>query len=197
MGWEIADGGCPRKDRGYLQTGWLSAIYETGENGGYTDEEWIRLSVGELVTVVYSSTAVDAFSEKDLAELLIRSCKNNARAGVTGMLLYRDGKFLQVLEGPQDIVQDRMSAITRDTRHHSVWVLLQEPISDRHFPDWTMAYPLVSATAAQEIPGYQSMFAETTTTKVRDVEKDKDPAQALRALRELIRWFQKNAIPLR
>ena len=109
------------------------------------------------------------------------------------MLLYREGKFLQVLEGPEDAVRDRMSAITRDTRHQNMWILLQEPISDRHFPDWTMAYPLVSARAAQEIPGYQSMFADTT----KNNEQTKDPTQALRALRELIRWFQDNAVPLR
>ena len=58
-----------------------------------------------LLSVVYSSTAVVPFSDHDLFELLEHSRENNARDGLTGMLLYRDERFLQVLEGPEEAVR--------------------------------------------------------------------------------------------
>lgn len=153
------------------------------------------MGAGELVTVVYSSTAVEAFSEQELEGLLVSSRRNNAREGVTGMLLYREGRFLQVLEGPEGAVRGRMIAITGDSRHRRLRVLLQELISERQFPDWTMAYPSVSAEA-QEMTGYRAAFADVTEQD-QGQGQDEDPAYAMRALRELIQWFQDRAIPLR
>lgn len=145
----------------------------------------------EMVSLVYSSRSTQAFDDTSLAGLLATSRRNNARLKVTGMLLYRDGRFLQVLEGPKSVVLDRMSLITQDPRHNNIRVLLHEPISDRQFPDWTMAYHTATEPTSDGIPGYR-----TTFTEVED-DDDDDPTETIRALRELIQWFQDRAIPLR
>jgi hypothetical protein len=138
-----------------------------------------------MTSIVYTSTALHPFSDEDLGQLLVTSRANNARTGLTGMLLYRSGRFLQVLEGPEDSLKERMAIIGADSRHAGVRVLLREPIAERQFPDWTMGHEPFSASLAKDIPGYRSTF------------EDEDPADTIQALRELIRWFQERAIPLR
>lgn len=57
---------------------------------------------GDLISLVYLSEAVGHFSHLDLAELLAKSRANNSTLGITGMLLFKEGKFLQALEGKRD-----------------------------------------------------------------------------------------------
>ncbi|WP_225437433.1 BLUF domain-containing protein [Arthrobacter sedimenti] len=142
-----------------------------------------------LLSIVYSSTSAHPFKDEELNALLALSRENNARAHLTGMLLYRSGRFLQVIEGPADVLRERMSIIAADPRHLDIHILLQETIDERQFPDWTMAYDPASEVAAENIPGYRSTFS--------DIEGDDDPQESVAALRELIRWFQDRAVQQR
>ena len=54
-----------------------------------------------MISIAYSSSAAVPFSEGDLLELLTRSRENNTAKGITGLLLFKEGKFLQVLEGDE------------------------------------------------------------------------------------------------
>ncbi len=54
-----------------------------------------------MFSLTYVSSAVRPFAEDELADLLAVSRQNNARLGITGMLLYKDGNFMQVLEGEE------------------------------------------------------------------------------------------------
>lgn len=139
----------------------------------------------QIFSIVYVSTATDLFSDDDLPAVLTSSGKNNVLTHLTGMLLYRDGRFLQVLEGPEVFVRGRMSTITADPRHTGVRVLLEEKIEQRRFPYWTMRYEPVSPTMANTIPGFRKMFTH--------VEHDEDRGDTIRALKTLIRWFQERA----
>lgn len=149
----------------------------------------MTLPENNLLSIVYSSSAAQRFTDEDLGALLVLCRENNARSQLTGMLLYREGRFLQVLEGPEAALRHRMSVIAADPRHLDVRILLQETIDRRYFPDWTMGYEPVSDKMADEIPGYR--------TSLSDVEDDDDPQRSVRALRELIRWFQDRIIQLR
>ncbi|WDF32572.1 BLUF domain-containing protein [Arthrobacter agilis] len=142
-----------------------------------------------LLSIVYSSSAAHPYDDADLGALLALSRDNNARHDLTGMLLYRNGRFLQVLEGPEDALRRRMSIIAADPEHTDVRVLLQETIDERQFPDWTMGYEPMSESLADDVPGYRSTFS--------DLEGEQDPTRSLEALKELIRWFQDRAIQLR
>jgi hypothetical protein len=57
-----------------------------------------------MLSLVYASSAKQLFSEEDLTALLQQSRDNNTRLGLSGLLLYKDGNFMQVLERPDDVL---------------------------------------------------------------------------------------------
>lgn len=132
-----------------------------------------------MLSVVYSSRATGVFDDGDLATLLMNSRANNRRLGLTGFLLHRDGQFLQLLEGPTDVVRDRLSIIGQDPRHTDVSVLLQDEKTQRQFPAWSMGYETVTDTLAADIPGYRTVFD--------DIESA--PAATQPVVRQLVQWF--------
>jgi len=93
-----------------------------------------------MIAVVYVSSAVELFTTAQLLALLEESRRNNVRDGITGLLLYRGGNFMQLLEGEEDVVRRTHARILNDTRHRQVMTLLQEPIDARAFADWSMAF---------------------------------------------------------
>lgn len=136
---------------------------------------------------MYSSIAVTPFSEPELDALLVVSRANNARSGVTGMLLYRDGRFLQVLEGPEASIRQVMERIQDDSGHHSVRTLLEDRVTRRQFPDWTMGFPQVDPDDEDRIPGYRTTFEDLA-------DEWDDVSSTTPAVRELLKWFQGSAI---
>jgi hypothetical protein len=136
----------------------------------------------EFLSIVYVSDATELFDDDDLSAILASSRSNNLLTQVTGMLLYRDGRFLQVLEGPESFVRGRMAVIAADPRHTEVRVLLEENIDQRRFPHWTMRHETSGIEMSKKILGFERMF-----TNAGD---DGDRSEAIRALRTLIRWFQ-------
>ena len=134
-----------------------------------------------MLSIVYSSAASRRFSRDDLAALLEQSRRSNAEDDLTGLLVYRDGRFLQLLEGPDAAVRQRMGVIEADDRHGAVRVLLEDEIDERRFPDWTMGFEDTDARAA-DIPGHRRTFD--------DIDADRSTSGSLPALRALIAWFR-------
>jgi DNA-binding GntR family transcriptional regulator len=91
-------------------------------------------------TIVYASTANETFSDEDLAELLAESRFTNERLSLTGALLYRNGRFAQVLEGPEEAVRSIYASIVADARHRDIRLVTDTTITFRRFSNWTMAY---------------------------------------------------------
>jgi hypothetical protein len=108
-----------------------------------------------MISLVYTSVASSPFSDGDLAELLMNSRANNRRRDLTGFLMHEQGRFVQVLEGPEDVVDERYAIIAADPRHADVEVVQRETIAERRFPQWTMGYRTSVDTAAEDIPGYR------------------------------------------
>ncbi|MEM1386692.1 MAG: BLUF domain-containing protein [Pseudomonadota bacterium] len=79
-----------------------------------------------------------AYREVDL--ILETSQTNNARCGVTGALLFNNGAFAQILEGPGDAVEETFDRVQIDDRHHDVTVLQTDWVEGRMFPNWTMGF---------------------------------------------------------
>lgn len=94
----------------------------------------------DLRSLTYMSNAVRVPTQAEIEHLLSRARLRNRREQVTGLLLYDSGSFLQVIEGPHDGVQRVYAAILADPLHHNVLELLYDGISQREFPDWSMAY---------------------------------------------------------
>lgn len=93
----------------------------------------------ELRQILYVSSAAPRGAVCDVDAILSISRRNNARAGVTG-LLYTDGtRFLQVLEGEPAAIDATLGRIRGDARHQAVVVLSDRTIQRREFGHWSMA----------------------------------------------------------
>ncbi|MEM7688549.1 MAG: BLUF domain-containing protein [Pseudomonadota bacterium] len=88
--------------------------------------------------LTYQSQAAAEPSSNELEQLVERARTRNRRHGVTGMLLYEDGRFVQTLEGPPQGLNVIWSSIQRDERHKDIEVLSQHLVSGRIFSDWDM-----------------------------------------------------------
>jgi FAD-dependent sensor of blue light len=106
-----------------------------------------------LYSLVYTSNAIREYDREDLLALLMHSRERNERLEITGMLLYTDGRFVQVLEGEKKSVLSLYNEIREDSRHINVTPLSQNTIERRMFPDWTMGYKNIDLIHYRNIPG--------------------------------------------
>ncbi|MGB3069964.1 MAG: BLUF domain-containing protein [Ottowia sp.] len=90
-----------------------------------------------LVRLLYASRAVDP-SPAAIDAICVSARQHNAEHGVTGVLVYGGGIFMQALEGGRQIVSDLYGVIQRDARHKDVALLHYEEITERRFGGWTM-----------------------------------------------------------
>jgi hypothetical protein len=93
-----------------------------------------------LHAIVYVSSAVHLLSQAEIDHLLERARERNGAAGVTGLLLYDEGNFMQYIEGPRDGLMAIYQIILADPLHRDLSELLNEPVAQREFADWTMAF---------------------------------------------------------
>jgi hypothetical protein len=94
---------------------------------------------GPLVTqLVYASGARIKFDQLQLKDLLVKARKNNHALGLSGLLLYEAGSFLQVLEGPPAQVAMMFERIEKDPRHGRVIMLLKRQVAEPTFAEWQM-----------------------------------------------------------
>ena len=91
-----------------------------------------------LVRLMYASRAVPAIDQDTLFAILRKSKANNPSVGVTGVLCFSEGIFLQVLEGGRSAVSQLYNRIAYDIRHTSVELLCYEEIGERRFAGWSM-----------------------------------------------------------
>ena len=90
--------------------------------------------------LIYVSAAREEMTSEQLDSILAVARRNNEPAGVTGLLLFHDGSFFQVLEGPKEAVMRIFSAIEKDPRHSRVILLQTQAAASRAFPSWSMGY---------------------------------------------------------
>ena len=91
--------------------------------------------------IVYTSTATEHLSCADLNELLLGARNRNKTLGVSGMLVFHGGTFLQALEGEKRAVNEVFASILTDPRHRDIEVLHRGPGFDqRVFGDWSMGF---------------------------------------------------------
>lgn len=138
-----------------------------------------------MQSLTYMSTATTPLLTEEIASLLRKSRENNERSGLTGMLLFKEGRFMQVLEGPEQVVRARYAVISADPRHTDIKMLLDEEIELRRFPQWTMGLPAHTAADLRDAPGYDTFF-ETPASR-RSTWNDPSRAQLL------LDWFRRMA----
>lgn len=93
-----------------------------------------------LYQIAYVSAAAEPIDQVALKTLVRQSRKNNEERDITGLLLYKNGHFMQVLEGPKEEVKRVYAAIAEDDRHEGIVQLLGREIEERDFPGWSLAF---------------------------------------------------------
>lgn len=113
--------------------------------------------------LIYSSEAAPDLAAVQLEEMLAESRVRNLAHGITGVLLFVEGAFLQILEGEKKDVYDLMERIQRDPRHHGIKVFYEEDVDERAFASWSMAY---LTPKAEEVAKWAELDGATTIGKV-------------------------------
>ncbi|WP_299437758.1 phosphate-starvation-inducible PsiE family protein [uncultured Rhodospira sp.] len=98
-----------------------------------------------MIQITYASTATTPMSTADLRDILTVSRRYNAAHGITGMLLYHEGTFLQVLEGEEPEVEALVDRLSTDSRHTDVTILERKTVTEREYPDWSMGFKKLSS----------------------------------------------------
>lgn len=101
-------------------------------------------SARPLIRVVYQSTSlisrIEGAFRAELASILESSARRNPKLGVTGVLIYERGRFIQLLEGPPASVDALLDDIEIDVRHGLFQILWRTQASVRMFEQWSMAF---------------------------------------------------------
>ena len=107
-----------------------------------------------MFTLVYASTATKRFSSEELLELLRHPREKNVTRDITGLLLYKQGAFMQALEGEEAAVRALYVRICNDPCHHDLITLVATPITQRQFADWSMGFENLNGWDVSSTPGY-------------------------------------------
>jgi hypothetical protein len=147
-----------------------------------------------MLQMLYVSGASAHMTDAGIKEILTASRRNNLRAGITGMLLWADGVFIQILEGEQEAVRALYRRIETDDRHRNLMLVLEQVADKRLFTEWSMGFKQLDAEKAEDKKLFQisrsaladriagddgGMFLETVLAFSRDFIADLE--QPLRA----------------
>lgn len=102
-------------------------------------------------------------SQSELLDLLKQARENNTRNQITGMLLYKDGAFMQAFEGEEEVAMRLHGKILVDTRHKNIITLLSEPLESRQFTGWSMAFNNIDLLIDDERLGFSPFLKEPFT----------------------------------
>jgi hypothetical protein len=90
------------------------------------------------VRLLYASRAANGIDHEELLAILRQSKAANPKHGITGVLCFSEGIFLQALEGGRGPVNHLYNRIVADPRHRDIELMLYEEISERRFAGWAM-----------------------------------------------------------
>ena len=129
-----------------------------------------------IIQSVYTSAAVQPMPKSKLYKILVDSRVSNKLADVTGLLVYVDGTFLQVLEGEQEVVSALLEKISKDPRHTDVKVVYKTGVERRTFNAWQMAYVSPSPKELATWAGLSDTTTIDSTLKTLESEPTRFPS---------------------
>jgi hypothetical protein len=109
----------------------------------------------DIFGVAYMSRSTRSMSTEDLDSLLVDARGNNAALGITGVLLYGDGRFFQYFEGAPHNVETVYARIRESKRHHDVVELDYSRLPQRLFRKWFMGFSEAPASVLQKLSQQQ------------------------------------------
>jgi hypothetical protein len=111
--------------------------------------------------IIYSSYATQPFDDERLKDLLIQSRDKNSSIGITGMLFYFDDKFIQLIEGEEQVVKELSDKIAKDNRHEYFVILKEGEIVDRYFADWSMGFKSIDPDNFVAVEQFKDLNSST------------------------------------
>lgn len=112
--------------------------------------------MSNLHSIIYTSKSTINWTDSELKGLLNKAHHKNQQRGITGILIYINDRFIQVIEAENPLVLHQlMETIQMDERHEEIFTLFQSPILERAFPSWTMGLlKCADAREFEELSGY-------------------------------------------
>ncbi len=142
-----------------------------------------------LYRYIYLSSAIEPMTQEDIEQILAASRRNNTPAEITGLLVYHDGHFLQVIEGPKEAVTHCVARIKQDPRHDTIFRLSSGPVAQRAFPDWRMGFAHPEDLSADVRHAVVSLY-EFARPESPARSEERDVRHALRSFLEGFRFLR-------
>lgn len=121
----------------------------------------------QLWVIVYVSKAARPVTTDDLQHMLIGARRRNLEEGITGVLLYADGYFMQHLEGAEAGLHRVYTLIKAHPLHYGLINLVREPTSAREYAEWSMACHVIGAGGESPLSDHYELLASRLTAAVR------------------------------
>ncbi|WP_309608789.1 BLUF domain-containing protein [Flavobacterium sp.] len=120
-----------------------------------------------MFRVIYLSSATKLLSNDELSFLLRNAKIKNRKNNITGLLLYIDGDFLQVIEGEKKDVLNLFELIKIDERNRSIITVFSDDVDKRQFPNWLMGFSQLTYHDLQKIDSFENI-TKTTLSNIDD-----------------------------
>lgn len=120
-----------------------------------------------IFRIIYLSSATKLLSDNELKNLLSNSKTKNITKEITGLLLYIDGDFLQVIEGNKKDVLNLFELIKTDKRNRSVIPVFSDFVENRQFPDWSMGFSQLTYNELQKDVVFENI-SKTSLSNIDD-----------------------------
>ena len=132
-----------------------------------------------LCQVIYVSSASEKLKPADLPAILQKAREFNLKSEISGLLIFHDQTFVQVLEGPKASVELLLKKIFSDPRHRNVKQLLKKDLEKKEFDDWSMGFVDIKSLATKA-----SGFVNLSTELSSMISKETTAHKALRRFME-------------
>ncbi|HEX8214231.1 MAG TPA: BLUF domain-containing protein [Allosphingosinicella sp.] len=122
-----------------------------------------------LKTLTYTSLARLDLTADDLAAIHETARHLNALDGITGLLVFDGARFLQIVEGSEDAIDNLVARLSRDPRHSALEIRDERPVEARSFPGWSMELVRVSAGFLEARTELESVLPPEVAPPVREL----------------------------
>lgn len=133
--------------------------------------------------LLYISASNHDFDEEELCDLLNIAREKNLAVGVSGMLLYHNGSFIQALEGAQTEVELIYERIGKDPRHTESRILFRGEVFERDFDGWSMGFYRSKQSQSENLEGFHQFLSKGIRQNEKQ-DSDGTVQKALKGFRE-------------
>jgi hypothetical protein len=121
-----------------------------------------------LRSLIYTSVASAGLSDEAVVDIHNSARAFNGLDGISGLLVFNGERFLQIIEGSEDAIEDLLRRLRADPRHTEVTVVEDRPIEKRSFSGWQMALARVSRGPFEPRDDIDKLLPETVSAEIRE-----------------------------